>query len=548
MAVTGNNLNPRRLGRSIAFARKLAIFRSESGAITILVALSLLIILGMVGLAMDAGQMFMARQQLQAAADAGAQAGVMDMYNGTNSSGGTYGQAGANCAASSTWTPCKYAVVNGLSSDTVCVDFPTSAPSYGSTCSTGTAADTTSSCGATYGHMPCYIRVTASRTLTTILMNLFSQNSATVTATAVAAITQGPEAVPIVVTHPHLQNALSTSGNSVIVITGGPTRTIQVNSQGDVLGNNGHTASPNQAFTVGGNSYIDISGAGPSSTGGGFLSVGPGDTAVSEVNTSTCAHEEICLGSTGAYTQPTSVLTDPFGNLSQPTSTGLTNVTSTSPVSVANGAPLLTGCATTCADNKGCSIYSPGIYDSGIDVKNTTAYFQPGLYYISTNDTNTGFNADTGSTLLMLSSTACTVTTPSYSGFSNGGMLVFNGGGGSFKAGSNGNVSLVGSDSTSTAFEGILFWQDRTLTSAVTHTFGGGGNMTLTGTIYANMSVANVTYQVYDQVNLSGNSGNTTNIIGQVITNALSLGGSGQIHMTLSTAQLQNVRVVALVQ
>src|ERR1019366_9346117 len=66
--------------------------RREKGAVIVLVAISLVVLLGMVGLSLDVGQMFIARQQIRAEADAASQAGIMDMFKGTNSSGGhTYG-------------------------------------------------------------------------------------------------------------------------------------------------------------------------------------------------------------------------------------------------------------------------------------------------------------------------------------------------------------------------------------------------------------------------------------------------------------------------
>jgi hypothetical protein len=131
------------------------------------------------------------------------------------------------------------------------------------------------------------------------------------------------------------------------------------------------------------------------------------------------------------------------------------------------------------------------------------------------------------------------------------GMVVFNSGSGTFSVGSNGSANLIGPAVSNTTYEGILFWESRNITSsnsAIVHSFGGGGALTLQGTIYANMLIGNVNNKVYQAVTLSGNSGSTTAITGEIVTNVLQLGGGGTIKMTLSSAQLQNVRQVALVQ
>ena len=72
--------------------------RSEQGSVIVLVALSLVIVIGMLGLAMDAGQLYVTKQRAQAAADAAAQAGVMDMYNGATVPAGKCPTTGGSAA------------------------------------------------------------------------------------------------------------------------------------------------------------------------------------------------------------------------------------------------------------------------------------------------------------------------------------------------------------------------------------------------------------------------------------------------------------------
>jgi Flp pilus assembly protein TadG len=508
----------------------------ERGAIIILVALTLTILVGLIGLGMDAGQMFVAKQQLQSAADAAAMAGVMDMYNGTNSSGGSSYGTHHVCSSSDTWTPCKYALLNltGRSS-TVTIDFPSAAPAFGSSCTTGSSTSN--------------ICVTATTTVNTTLLRALPglSTSATVSATAAASILLGPASVPIVVTHPHLKDALSTSGNSTIKITGGPQRTIQVNSDGT------SASGTAEAFTVGGSSYIDISRAGPSGTGGDFRSWGPGDPAVSEVSTSTCSGKEICLGSTGSYAQPASIINDPFASLTQPSKPGtagsFTNITAGNSKSVTCSGKTVTFTCPSGAISGSCRVYTPGYYDGGIQVKNNAGYFCPGLYYITSNDTSTGFVGDSNSDLKMVSSLYPSVV-DSNADFSNGGMVVFNAGGGVFSVGSNGNADLTGANLSSSNYEGILFWEDRTRNPGkiVTHGFGGNGSMILTGSIYVNMQNTSVTNTNYQAINLQGKSGNTTKVIGEIVTNVLSLGGTGDINMVLNSTLVKDVKQVALVQ
>jgi hypothetical protein len=372
---------------------------------------------------------------------------------------------------------------------------------------------------------PNLICVTVQRTVNTTLLRAISgaASSSTVSATAIAALVQGPAAVPIVVTHPTLVDALQQNGGTTVTISGGPTRAIH-----------------------------DLSKAGPAGTGADFRSWGP---AASNDTTTTISYSGpcsvwLCLGSSGHYNQPASIITDPFATLPQPSQPA----TSGTVTNVASGASLgVAGCPATCTAAGGCQVYTPGTYTGGIKVtgaKLLTAYFYPGLYYIvddAKKQNNVGFTTGSNGDMEMLSSVCSNVVTGGDADFSSGGMLVFNHGTASFDVGSNGQANLIGSNWTSPNYEGILFWEDRTLTGAIfQNSFGGGGGLTLQGTIYANMP--SPTYNNYQIVMLTGNSGSNTQITGEVITNVLLLKGTGSINMTLSSAQLKNVRQVALVQ
>jgi hypothetical protein len=77
--------------------------------------------------------------------------------------------------------------------------------------------------------------------------------------------------------------------------------------------------------------------------------------------------------------------------------------------------------------------------------------------------------------------------------------------------------------------------------------------MTLTGTVYATDTVrqmgstSSVTCGQYQTLQLQGNSGNTTNLTGEIIVSSLQLGGTGGITMNLNSNAVTVVRQIALV-
>ena len=139
------------------------------------------------------------------------------------------------------------------------------------------------------------------------------------------------------------------------------------------------------------------------------------------------------------------------------------------------------------------------------------------------------------------------------------GMVVFNSGNTkddvinfSSNAGANSpNITLVGSDGGS-IYKGILFFQDRTVTvkhdgtgSFKAHSIQGGGAISLTGTIYV-VNNNKVTYP--QQLALQGNAGSNTTIIGQMIVDTVSIGGTANVTMNLNPNSVLHIRQVALVR
>jgi hypothetical protein len=478
--------------------------RKERGQSILLVIVGMSIfVIGAVGLAVDGANMYAHRQMAQAAADAAAQAGIMSIYDGTNTGANAFGTGPFACTATDARTPCVYAKKNsfggtGVTGTGVDVDFPTSAPGVNLS---GTDAVN-------------LIRVAVYRTLNNGLIRFVGPATSQIKAIGVAAIIDVVAPVPIIVTHPNLSGALSSNGNPSITICGGPARSIQVNSTSAT------------SLSLGSNTTIDLSHAGPADpgncttgTGADFGNFGGPATKPAVINT----------GLTGKYVQPASPILDPLALVTPPVNPGGSEPPKTS---VANG---VSGCPA--SPPKPCMLYSPGLYPNGIQVKDETAVFKPGVYYI----TSKGFSNAANGVMVMATGFPADPATGL-------GMLVYNTGNGTFDVGSNSSASLVGPDLNS-VYKGILFFQDRTA-AAHAHSLGGGGSLSLKGTIYITntLAIMKVTPTQYQSVTLQGNSGSSTIIDGEIIAGALTLGGTPDIRMNLNAGSTLHIRQVALVR
>ena len=133
---------------------------------------------------------------------------------------------------------------------------------------------------------------------------------------------------------------------------------------------------------------------------------------------------------------------------------------------------------------------NPGVYCGGISITNgATATFNPGTYIINGGSLNlVGGTTDTGTGVTFY----MTGTNTTY-----GGVNISNGAGVTFSAPATGT------------YTGILFYQDRTITSSNGATFSGGVQMNLTGTLY--FPTTSVTYS-----NGSGTAGYVGIVANQV--------------------------------
>jgi hypothetical protein len=371
----------------------------ESGQAIVLVIVSLsLFLMGSLGLGLDVAQMYAHRQMAQTAADAAAQAAMMSIKDGTNSTSAHPFSTAASftCAVPPSTldlrTPCVYAQYNGFgtSTDTVTVSFP------------GTVSGVSLAAVATPA-----VTVTVQRTLTTGLMQFLGKSNVTIKAKASSGLIASVPPTCLYVLDPSAQNAFSVSNGATVNMNCG----LEVNSS------NGTAASVTGAATVTAGSATVVGGATVSN--GGRI--------------------------TPSFTTGVAATTDPFLSLPSP-AVGACNQTNYNP-------------------GYGNWTLNPGVYCGGIVISNgSTAVFNPGTYIIKGGGIQfVGGSTITGSGVMFY----LTGTNATY-----GSVTMSNG------------VSVTLSAETSGSYLGVLFYQDRSITSSSAATFAGGASDTLTGTLY----------------------------------------------------------------
>jgi hypothetical protein len=468
----------------------------EKGQSLLLVVLALgIFLLGSIGLAIDGAQLYAHREMAQAAADAAAQAGIFSIFGKTKTTTG----ASHTCSTTDTDIACTYARNNGFggtTNDTVVITYPSS-PYNG----------VTGSPNYTYP----FEQVTITRTVSTTFMKMFGTSSTTVKAIGGAGIVQTTSPVPILVLDTAGAPSFSLGGNTTVIICGGPQRSIQVNS------------SSSSALSVGGSAYVDLSKAGPADPGNCSSGNG-GDFGVVGGTAGFPTGWLTPVGSTEHYIQPSAPLNDPLASVSAPSKPAGNAVVTTTGAGTTAGSG---DCPVT--ETKGCTIYNPGYYSGGIQVKNTGGIFQPGIYYLDGGFSNAA-NGD-----IYMCSTTCVADTSGCCA-NNGVMIYLSSSAGAVNISANSTATLLGS-SASSSYKGILFFVARTAANQ-SPKLGGGGNISLTGTVY--MPSQTLSFQ--------GNSGSTTLLKGELIVDDLALGGGGSINMDLDPAYKLPVDQVALVK
>jgi hypothetical protein len=336
--------------------------RDGQAVILIVVAMSILLI-GALGLAIDGGQMYAHRQMAQAAADAAAQAGIMNILDGTNATSahpfgtGTPPIASSVCTTTDARTPCVYARDNGFggtSSDTVTLSFPA----------------TVSGVALSSATVPAFA-VTVQRTLKTGLIRFIGAGAtSTITAKATAGLvgTVSPDCVYSL--DPSAQNAFQATNGATVALSG---CAIAVNS------------TNSDALTVSGGSIVSASAI----TVAGGVSISNGGST------------------TPAPTTGAASAADPLASLPSP-AVGACNYTNYSP-------------------GWGTWALTPGVYCGGINISNgATATFAAGTYIINGGSlTLVGGTTDTGSGVMFyLTGTNATYGSVN---ISNGANVTFSG-------------------------------------------------------------------------------------------------------------------------
>lgn len=248
----------------------------------------------------------------------------------------------------------------------------------------------------------------------------------------------------------------------------------------------------------------------------------------------------------------------------------------------------------------GCQLYTAGPYPSGISINSSgggtaVAVFDPGLYYVtggltlasgSTVRPGNGTGDGSGGVTFYFAgsgTTAGTVQVDANSGKSTS-LDVFNtaSGSGSLALGVactsssivpsnvpatiNGNILLgpctgyygdpLGTNDLPNGEQrGFLFFQDRSGKS-IDPSWGGGGQFLLAGTMYfhscnstgSGTSCGTAPTYYNDILSLSGNSGSGTYVLGSIVADNLTLGGTSGINMDLNPSKTNSILKVSILQ
>ena len=499
----------------------------QRGSSFLLVMVLGIAILGIVGLALDGGHLYVTKQRAQAAADAAAQAGVMDLYRG-------------NGATAATASAKAYGVQNGFAASEVDPQYP--ACSGEPWCSGHVTLSGLDS--------PNLIQVTVTKVVNTIFLRALGVNTSTVKAVGTAAVTLEPQPVPILVLHPTASGSFSKNGSNTITICGGPPRSIQVNS-----------TSTTSINISGASGTVDLSHAGPLDTAGDCSAGTGADFANAGVQNPYPG--TLLLGTRpGQYVSPASPIEDPLLTVAPP------SVQPPAPIAPVIANTAATEAAHNCPTT--CKIISPGYYDGTTnELDNLSGYtiMRPGIYWIN----HKGFQLGSG-TIIRMASAAVDMSDPRtgttwtnqvliynnpqapvssandiFSISANSGKLPGNNTYPSADCPSGGNC-FNGTPATS-AYKGILFFQNRTTATTLNHSLQGGGGLTILGTIYLTHTKASIAVDgKFQSLSLQGNAGGATKVAGEIIVDELSLGGSSNVTMNLISALTFQVRQVALVR
>jgi hypothetical protein len=575
----------------------------EAGQATLFLILALgIFLLGALCFAFDMSNMWFHRQAAQTAADAACTAGAMDLL--VDAQGGATGYQGFtpgtnySCSSTSTDSVCGYAAKNGYNSNgaspgnSVNVSFPTSV--------IGVAKPPNS-----IAPNP-FIRVDVVDHVQTFFLGLFSGGtSKDVLTFSTCGLVLAKAPIPIIVLHPTLTSSLSESGTPVIKILGGPTKSVQVDSGATTAVSIGGSSSIN--LTKGGPNYDGSSlgtYGGPATAPTGFTTAGSG-TWISPAAPVNDPYAQVAAPTTVPPDPVVPALTYGLGgNACQGKSPTKCTGSPCIAADIQSGNCYVSygthGCPDPAATtpplpNNGCQLFTWGYYPSGIAVKGSVGIFDPGLYYLngglalqSNSMVRPGTETGDGSqgTVFYLTGT------PAATCSGQGGLVCV--GADSGKLGIDafttanvtcsggpapdprlglpttlaGNVLLAPCTGTygdpAGQYRGFLFFQDRS--SDVGGGWGGGGGFLLAGSMYFHMCNASGTgtscsttvctslgkcaagSSFGSNFTLQGSSGSASYVLGQIVTDTLSMGGTPAINMSLNPNSSYSTLKASLLQ
>jgi hypothetical protein len=405
----------------------------------------------------------------------------------------------------------------------------------------------------------------------------------TVRASAACGVVSVPTPIPILVLDPHnpvvtpARKALDIQGTPTIKIVGGPSQSVQVNSDSTTAINIGGSATID--LTKGGNNFDGSSlgtYVGPTTAPSGFVTAGGGKWMV-----------------------PSPPIADPFAQIAAPAvpaaPAALSGAVVCSSSTIQSGSCNVTHLVHGCPDTN-CTLFRAGYYPNGICIgnggcgggiahaSNNTAIFDPGLYYVNKGiqlmtqsmvRPGTDAGDGTGGTVFYLTGAVNTcsgqpglVCVGAMSGSRSIDPFITSTvtcpGGTAPDARLNlpatlpGNVLLAPCTGTygdpTGLYRGILFFQDRA--SGGGGGWGGGGGFLLAGSMYFHHCNAtgtgvscglNPTY--YDSTfTLQGSSGSASYVLGNIITDNLAMGGTPTINMALNPNATYNTLKATLLR
>jgi Flp pilus assembly protein TadG len=397
------------------------LLRCENGSVAVMVALSLVVIFGMMGLAIDVGQLRLAKQNLQTAADAAALAGALEL----NTCGSTPDCAALETAAKDALTENGF---TGSTAQTSCIPTGTGLviSVNNGPCALG-AADP-------HNGSTSYVEVVVSQTQPTYFAGVLGISSVNIKTRAEAAQAGGTNCM----------FALDPSGSGAITV-----------------GFFAALNSPNCGI-------VDESNSNSALTC--FL----GSITASQVGVVGGYQNTFCPTSNPAPKTGIAVPNpaDPLAYLPTPTVPSC-GASKNSPYTGSASALNLTG-------SSGAVTLYPGAYCGGITVGfGSHVTFMPGIYVLTSwSGTKTvspgGLTMDLGATVTGSGVTFYNYGSPSNT---NGGGITFN-----FSSFTSGGVSLTAP--TSGTYSGILFFQDPQNTSTSTIMGPSSWNTVLQGIYY----------------------------------------------------------------